>query len=126
LHVDDEPLNRALVRAMIARADDPLLNTARLREAGTLVEARAAWADQPADVVLLDVRLPDGTGLELAAEIRAGNRGRQPFIVAMTADPSTEGQDAARAAGCDVVLLKPYTVEEFEAAFAGCTPETGR
>jgi len=118
LHVDDEPLNRALVRAMLARAADPRLNVAHLREAGTLAGARAAWTDQPADIVLLDVRLPDGSGLDLAAELRAGSGHHQPWIIALTGGATTAEQQAARAAGCDAVLLKPYTVEQFETALS--------
>lgn len=116
LHVDDEPLNRALVRAMLARAADPRLNAAQLREAGTLAAARTAWADQPADIVLLDVRLPDGSGLELAAELRAGVGRERPWIIALTGGAASAEQRSARAAGCDAVLLKPYTVEQFETA----------
>lgn len=118
LHVDDEPLNRALVRAMLARAADPRLNVADLREAGTLAAARAAWTAQPADIVLLDVRLPDGSGLDLAAELRAGSGHQQPWIIALTGGVTTAEQQAARAAGCDAVLLKPYTVEQFETALS--------
>lgn len=122
LHVDDEPLNRALVAAMLARAADPRLRAAIVREASTLASARLAWREQPVDVVLLDVRLPDGSGLELATEIRVdADRGR-PVIVALTADADPAGQREARAAGCDDLLLKPYTVDQFEATLARHLP----
>jgi CheY-like chemotaxis protein len=125
LHVDDEPLNRALVRAMFRRAADPRLNAAELREAGTLAAARAAWADRPADVVLLDVRLPDGSGLELAAELRADPGPQRPWIIALTAGATPGEQRAARASGCDAVLVKPYTVEQFETALAAALDGPG-
>jgi len=40
------------------------------REAGSLAEARNALAARRADLVLVDLELPDGSGLELASELR--------------------------------------------------------
>ena len=113
LLVEDEVLNRALVTAIFARAEDDRLRTAVVREAATLAAARSALAQQAADVVLLDVQLPDGSGLDLAAELRAAD-GPGPVIVALTAGALAEQRKAAIAAGCDAVLLKPYSVEDFE------------
>jgi DNA-binding NarL/FixJ family response regulator len=48
-------------------------------EADTLQSARAVLRSSPADVVLLDIRLPDGSGFELAAEL-AGRPG-SPIVV---------------------------------------------
>jgi two-component system KDP operon response regulator KdpE len=117
LLVEDEALNRELVKAIVSRSADPWLRTARLAEAATLAEARAALARERIDVVLLDVQLPDGSGLSLAGELSRRGDGR-PVIVAMTAGALAEQRDAALAAGCDAVLLKPYTVAEFEATLA--------
>lgn len=58
LHVDDDELNRALVRTALARSAAPLLRTARLIEAADLAHAPAVLAEGPVDVVLLDMRLP--------------------------------------------------------------------
>jgi CheY-like chemotaxis protein len=106
LLVEDEELNRALVRAILARAAAPL-GTARLVEAGTLAAARTALATEPVDVILLDVNLPDGNGLTLAAELAAAG-GHRPAVIALTAGVLPHQRAAALEAGCDAFLDKPY------------------
>jgi CheY-like chemotaxis protein len=106
LAVDDDPLNRTLIRASIARAPDPALSGASLREAASIGEARARLAEEPADVLLLDVHLPDGLGFELAAELREGPA--PPSILVLTASVLPAEQRAAMEAGCDAFLAKPY------------------
>jgi two-component system, OmpR family, KDP operon response regulator KdpE len=118
LLVEDELLNRTLVQAILARATDHRLRAARLREAETLAAARTILAELPVDIVLLDVQLPDGNGLELAAELIKLPAGQRPIIIALTAGALAEQHEAAIAAGCDAVLIKPYTVEAFETVMA--------
>jgi two-component system KDP operon response regulator KdpE len=143
LLVEDEFLNRSLVRAILSRSQDHRLRTAAMVEASTLLAARQALAESAPDVILLDVRLPDGSGLDLAREWVAGDSGshgsragdsradippagdarggglggrarRRPLIVALTAGALPEQRAAAVDAGCDAVILKPYTADEFE------------
>jgi CheY-like chemotaxis protein len=106
LAVDDDPVNRTLIRASIARSRDPTLAGARLSEAGSIREARSKLAEEPADILLLDVHLPDGLGFELAAELREG--AAPPSILALTASVLPDEQRAAMEAGCDAFLAKPY------------------
>jgi CheY-like chemotaxis protein len=108
LAVDDDPVIRALIRAILSQADDPAIRDALLREAGTLGEARRILADEPIDLLLLDVHLPDGLGLDLAAELQR-RPGDRPAIVALTASVLPADQQAAMKAGCDAFLAKPYS-----------------
>jgi CheY-like chemotaxis protein len=110
LHVDDDELNRALVRAALARSAEPLLHTARLIEAADLACARVLLAEGPVDVVLLDLRLPDGSGLALAAELKQAGAAEPPIVVALSGAIESEQRGAALAAGCTAVLSKPYSV----------------
>jgi two-component system KDP operon response regulator KdpE len=110
LHVDDDELNRALVRTALARSTEPLLHTARLIEAADLARARAVLAECPVDVVLLDMRLPDGSGLALAAEITQAGESEPPILVALTGAVDPRQRAAALAAGCAAVVSKPYPV----------------
>jgi len=110
LHVDDDELNRALVRTALARSPEPLLHTARLIEAADLAHARAILAAGPVDVVLLDMWLPDGSGLALAAERKDAGAGGPPIFVALTGHAGPQQRGAALAAGCTAVLSKPYPV----------------
>ena len=111
LVLDDDPVNRSLVKAIVGRASHPTLSGAELREAASLREARAALAAEPIDLLLLDVQLPDGLGLELAAELRARG-GPRPAILALTASVLPADQQAALNAGCDAFLAKPYPAED--------------
>jgi CheY-like chemotaxis protein len=126
LHVEDELLNRILVRAILERAGDERLRNAELREAETLATARAQLAAASFDIVLLDIQLPDGNGLDLSAEIRAHPAGPRPILLALTAGAVAEQHIAALTGGCDAVLTKPYTVEEFETVLGEHIERRGR
>ncbi len=63
LVVDDNPAWRA---ALAGRLEDEGFST---ETAGSLAEARAALATRTYDLVLVDILLPDGNGLELAGEL---------------------------------------------------------
>jgi CheY-like chemotaxis protein len=107
LAVDDDSVIRSLIRAILAQSDDPAIRGAVLREAATLGEARRILDAENVDLLLLDVHLPDGLGLELAAELQHGAADR-PAIVALTASVLPADQQAALDAGCDAFLAKPY------------------
>jgi len=80
--VDDDPSFRRLARALLAT---------RFRlvgEAGTLAEAREVIAARRPDAVLVDVNLPDGSGLELGAQLTAGS---EPPLVVLTSSDVLDG-----------------------------------
>jgi len=108
LLLEDEPLNRALVRATLSRADDLRLRNAEVVEAATIGEAKSALASREFDLLMLDVRLPDGNGLELA---RSLDRPR-PLMVALTASVVPSPRDQAERAGCDGFLEKPFQPDQ--------------
>jgi CheY-like chemotaxis protein len=111
LLVEDNEMNRALVRAILTRTTEPRLRDANLWEAETVAAARQALAGGAYDIILLDVHLPDGSGLTIAEEVSAMPVGRPP-IVALTAAALPREQAAAMEAGCDTFLAKPYTSSE--------------
>lgn len=112
LLVEDEQINRDLIRAILARASHPTLAAAQLFEADTLARARATLATEPVDLLLLDVNLPDGSGLTLAQELNDNPPARRPTIIALTAGIFPDQQRAAFAAGCQTILSKPHTARE--------------
>lgn len=110
LLVEDQAMNRALLRATVAKAADPRVRSATLVEAETLAQARARLSEQTFDIVLLDVRLPDGNGLDLARELALDpDRAR---IVIMSASVLPAQRAAALAVGADEFLAKPYRPSE--------------
>jgi two-component system KDP operon response regulator KdpE len=112
LLVEDEKINRDLTRAILARANHPTLTGATLFEADTLALARSTLATEPVDILLLDVNLPDGSGLTLAQELRDNPPAQPPRIIALTAGIFPDQQRAAFAAGCTTILSKPHTARE--------------
>jgi two-component system KDP operon response regulator KdpE len=125
LILDDDLVNRSLIRAILTRAEDSLIRGAALLEAGTLREARAILATERVDLLLLDVHLPDGLGLTLAAEI-GRDRPDRPAILALTASVLPADQQAALDAGCDAFLAKPFPAQALVTTSARLLAERGQ
>ena len=118
LYVEDEAPNRALLRAVVARAADPAVRDAIYVEAPDLAAARRILAAEPVDLILLDVRLPDGNGLDLARDIAAGPDPK-PDIIILSASVLPSERDAALASGASRFLEKPYVPRELTELIAG-------
>jgi two-component system, OmpR family, KDP operon response regulator KdpE len=112
LLVEDNELNRALVRAILTRAPDPTVRSAHLVEAHNLTQARAVLAHETVDAVLLDVQLPDGSGLSLLDDFAGRPDVPRPAIIAVTGGVLPEQRAAAMAAGCDAIVEKPFIAAE--------------
>jgi two-component system KDP operon response regulator KdpE len=107
LVVEDEEPNRALLRAVLARATDERLAGVTLLEAPDLATARAILATNHVDLVLLDVRLPDGNGLSLIMD-DAGRQAESPPFVVLSASVLPTERAAAMSMGAAGFLAKPY------------------
>jgi CheY-like chemotaxis protein len=126
LLVEDEELNRTLVKAVLARAKIPIVRAAEVLDAPSLAAARQRLHDENVDLVLLDMNLPDGNGLALARELAAGGdipAGRpRPTVIAVTASVLPQDRAAAIEAGCDGFLDKPYAAADLVAVVAEHLP----
>ena len=117
LLVEDEPRNRALVRAVLSRAADERLRAAEILEAPDVASARSHLdGGRPIDIILLDVRLPDGNGLELAGEIR--ERPSPPPILVLSASVLPSERAAALRSGADDFMGKPFRAHDLYDAMA--------
>ena len=96
--------------ALVTSATRILLEDAgfRVSAAGRVADAYAVFQADPADVVLLDLRLPDGDGLGLLKRLQA--KGAQPIVAALTGRDEPEIRARCLRAGCVDVLLKPVDV----------------
>ena len=125
LLVEDEELNRTLVKAVLARAQMAAIREAEVRDASCLAAAREHLGAGPVDLILLDMNLPDGHGLTLARELAAGAvpGGRpKPVVVAVTASVLPQDRAAALDAGCDAFLDKPYAAADLIAVVSEHLP----
>ena len=100
LVLDDHEVVRRGICDILERAD----GIAVVAEAATVAQAvRRAEAVRP-QVILSDLRLPDGTGLDVIAHVRA--KLPETRIVVLTSYDDDEAKAAARNAGADVFLAK--------------------
>ncbi len=81
--------------------------------AWTLADASHLWSVQPVDVVVLDLNLPDGSGL--VALRGARSRGDRTPALVLTARNRTEERIAGLDAGADDYLGKPFELAELDA-----------
>lgn len=80
---------------------------------GTIDDAEAALDTAPYDVVILDLGLPDGDGLDLLRGMRAA--GSHVPVLVLTARDGVDDRVKGLNAGADDYLLKPFAVEELTA-----------
>ena len=93
LHVDDDP-------DILQVTAETLRGIAEITSAVSLSQARQVLAQMKPDLVILDLGLPDGSGLELLPDLGAGASG-VPVVVY-----SAQDMDAALSERVDAVLVK--------------------
>ena len=104
--VDDHDLIRQGLRRAFGRTGDFEV----LAEAASVAEARALVAEHSPDVVVTDVRLPDGNGLELSRELRAASDTLGIVVVTMYAGDDT--LFGALDAGASALVSKDAPAED--------------
>jgi diguanylate cyclase (GGDEF)-like protein/PAS domain S-box-containing protein len=102
LVVDDEPLLRDSVVALLAAPDR------ELHAAGTAAEALATLRARRFDLALLDIGLPDMTGLELLDKVRASGGGDLRVVI-VSGNDSIESAISALRLGVSEFVRKPYS-----------------
>ena len=103
LIADDEPYVVELVRVTLE--DDRV----RVFEAADGQTALAVAEALAIDLVLLDVQLPDLSGLEVCRALRANPRSATARIVMLTAAAQQDDVMRGLAAGADDYLTKPFS-----------------
>lgn len=110
LYVEDNPANLRLVQKIVAR--NPAL---KLLDAPTAELGIELARTHPPDVILLDIGLPDMSGIDAFERLREIPELHHVPIVAVSANAMPADIAAARAAGFDEYLTKPIDVAHFEA-----------
>lgn len=107
LVVDDDPELCELVETALERDGHAV------SAAGSLAQSRTALGKRIPDVVVLDLGLPDGSGIELCEELRA--RGVEVPVLILTASGEVSARVRGLDAGADDYLVKPFAVAELRA-----------
>jgi DNA-binding NarL/FixJ family response regulator len=110
LLVDDHEVVRQGLAAVISRRE----NFQVVAEAGTVAEAIDAAERFRPDLIVMDVRLPDGSGIEACREIRAEHP--EIRVVMLTSYPDEEAVLSAIVAGASGYLLKQIRARDLVSA----------
>ena len=116
LVVDDEPDLRTLYELTLLREGY------RVETAGTVQEAWQLLDSQNFGVLITDMRLPDGMGLEIIAGIKTRQRAERCIVI--TAYGSAENAVESLKAGAFDYLTKPVDLKQFRAVIAAATKDT--
>lgn len=116
MYVEDEPLNAALVESVIG-----LLPGRRLLVAPTVADARRLLAVEMPSLVLLDLNLPDGSGLDVLTAVRADERTATVPVFMLSADATEESTRRAHELGATRFITKPFDLNEFLALVEAAT-----
>ena len=107
--------------------------TILLEESGYTVAAaptgadavRLAGGERTPDLVLLDLGLPDISGIDVARSIKGNPATRNIPVVALTGRDDDGSREALLAAGCSAFLLKPVDTQALIRALPGYIANTG-
>jgi two-component system response regulator PilR (NtrC family) len=106
LVVDDEQSMRELLAIMLRKDGFDVV------AAESRTQAAAVLARGPVDLIVTDVKLPDGDGIEILRHVKAA--APETVVIVMTAFGSTETAVAALKLGAYDYLIKPFDVDELK------------
>lgn len=106
LFVEDDPMNRAVVRDMLTTVEVAMAEAGDAETGLRMIDAESY------DAILMDLRMPGMNGLTAIRHIRGrpDDKGRTPIIV-ITADTAANLYQDCIVAGADEVLGKPVPME---------------
>jgi DNA-binding response OmpR family regulator len=111
LHVDDDPDIRLLMAGSLSDFGYTVAT------AGTVAEAIQLAREIPFGLCILDVRLPDGSGIQLCQQLRQLQPGVPIVYYSAYADDSARNEALSRCG--DAYLTKPVSATELERTIAG-------
>jgi DNA-binding NtrC family response regulator len=106
LIVEDDLVIRNLLQSIFMRHKLPVTL------ADTLAQAQAALAREPFDLMMLDLRLPDGDGLKFLEQVNT--LPERPLVVMVTGFGTVESAVACMRAGAFDYVLKPFSPSQID------------
>ena len=117
LYVEDNEYNRKIVRQLLSRT------TYRLVEAVDGESGLAMARQERPDLVLMDVQLPNMSGLDVTRALRSDSTTAGIPIIMVTSFALSGDDQKAMAAGASAYLAKPYSPRELLALVRKFIPE---
>jgi two-component system, cell cycle response regulator DivK len=109
LAVDDNEDNLQLISQLLVIMNCPFITAQNGKDA-----IEMAQTYQP-KLILLDMMLPDLSGIEVANYLKQNPQTMNISIIAVTAMARAEDKEKFAIAGCDECITKPYIIDELEA-----------
>jgi two-component system cell cycle response regulator DivK len=107
LIVEDNELNMKLFNDLLERSGHATLRT----KSG--VEAIALAREHKPDLILMDIQLPEVSGLEVTRWIKDDEELKSIPVIAVTAFAMRGDEEKIRQGGCEAYLSKPISVAKF-------------
>ena len=108
---DSEAAGRALALLLESEGHE-------CRVASTIQQAKALTKEYVPDVLLMDIRLPDGDGVELMKSLRSDDRFAESRFIATTGLSGPENELRLKSAGFDSVVVKPLDFEMLKSSLS--------
>ena len=105
--VEDQEDNRQILRDLLGNAGFEML------EAEDGVQAIAAASEHRPDLILMDIQLPEISGLEVTKWIKEDDDLRSIPVIAVTAFAMKGDEEVIRQGGCEAYISKPISVTSF-------------
>jgi two-component system cell cycle response regulator DivK len=113
LVVEDNELNMKLLNDVLEAHGYEVLSTGR-------GEVAVEWArEYHPDLILMDLQLPDLSGLEATQQLKSDSKTHDIPVIAVTAFAMAGDEKKALAHGCDAYVAKPIVLREFLNLIAG-------
>ena len=107
LIVEDNDLNLKLFRDLLEANGYTTFET---REG---IEAVAMTRNVQPDLIIMDIQLPEISGLDVTRKIKADPSMRHIPVIAVTAFAMKDDEDKIMRAGCEAYLSKPIAIDDF-------------
>lgn len=107
LIIEDSALNMELATFLLSNAGHELFLAERALPGIEIAR------QQPLDLILMDITMPDVDGIQAARLLRAYPETRRIPLVALTALAMTEDRERILAAGFDDYIVKPFDFDSF-------------
>lgn len=107
LIVEDNELNMKLFRDLLE------IHGYQTLEARTGPEALECLKDNRPDLILMDIQLPEVSGLEVTREIKSSPELSEIPVIAVTAFAMKGDEERIRQGGCEDYIAKPISVASF-------------
>ncbi|MCU0843777.1 MAG: fused response regulator/phosphatase [Spirochaetes bacterium] len=113
LALDDDGLVRRVLEDLLAEEHE-------FRAVATCAEFNAVVVGFNPDVLLLDLVLPDGNGLEICRELRKNGQFEKLFVLMLTASDQKQHVEQGYAAGANDYIRKPFVPFEVKSKISNC------